>query len=1208
MTKQCIKASSGILFLGFLLLIFFVIPLFSRAETTSAYNSSGIQCDIEGSAGGETRDCMGVFSGINTNLFQLWRASFDRANVTGRSSVSLYRLVICISNFSGSMSGACRTIYDTQPPENNTIVLGGDSISLPDHGFDGNFFNVRVTVKDTHSYTYGFTTEGRRATIGSFSGPGSANINTNFNINWSTDEAVDVRLWAELPDEYLPDQGVGGNGPRTFNSSLPGIASFTLCAIGPGGNGAVHFCTDGYGNPPAGTPGDVSVNIIGSAGSPGPFNFTSLTCSGGAVPGITLRWDASSNASSYDINRVPGGFRGTVYNNEPILDSWQLVSGGTYTYTITAKNSYGSMPSSPGERTITVSPANCGGPPPPPPPPGNFNLTVNVSGSGTVTSSPAGISCPGDCSQSYTNGTNVTLSQSAAGGWTFSGWSGDGDCSDGQVTMNANKSCTATFTNAALTDNAEFITQTINGQTRNKDNKASIYLQSNTQYSVTVDMRNTGTSTWSYNGPYYRLEPVVGPTNWNVTSSVDGVIKYGEAGISPGAASIYPVNSGNNPSSYRFNFNITTPATSGRYDFQMRMRKGNTGIWFDELTTSIPIYVTSCGDPVCVSKPAGNCSNVPYNVGIDWAVSPETAYDYFVDISKDSGFNWTWNKQISSAQRSTNAPAGFSCDPVNFCDPVKIPVGEPAVPVLNPGVNYYTRVFYRLGNPQHVPNDSPGVQFNVPFCTSVNVTAVTPINIGQFSTVTAVVNGGSGPVTYEFDCDYDKDGNTAGWEISNSGSIGSSTYSCGPYNNPGNYYPNVRATRNSVSTTDSTPPTVTVNLLPLAINITNLNPSSRVCSSGGTIVTAQVTSGGGGGELLDYMLDCDYDLDNNVDVNNGELLNTTATTWSPTCSNYVTPSNDYRPNVKVTRKSDLTTAYDSTALTFTLSQCQPTVSNVRINTTTQEYCTVGIHGTVEWTYQDSGGYDQAQYQVLIDDTALNPNTSFASMNPEWESGTNIQIVPSGGRGSKTINTPCNSANPNTSPQVSCQLTWNPTGLTSYKVWVRAKSSYLSGNWSDWVVMGDNNYPSHPRGGYYRNKDTSGNWVCNSGGQNTCNDTFFKTSARAFPQVNFLYLPPKPAVGTDVIFRDGTDYKVGGDAQQNWRWTFSDGSPATSNNQNPTVQFSTIGVKDIELKVKNITTKAYYNSGAYDDLTTCKIIKQVDAVIKTIPSWREVIPR
>ena len=74
-------------------------------------------------------------------------------------------------------------------------------------------------------------------------------------------------------------------------------------------------------------------------------------------------------------------------------------------------------------------------------------LTVkkNGSGAGTVTSKPAGISCGGDCSENYNTGTRVTLTPTPDTGSTFDGWGGDADCSNGKVTMDASKTCKATF-------------------------------------------------------------------------------------------------------------------------------------------------------------------------------------------------------------------------------------------------------------------------------------------------------------------------------------------------------------------------------------------------------------------------------------------------------------------------------------------------------------------------------------------------------------------------------------------------------------------------------------------------------------------------------------------------------------------------------------------------------------------------------------------
>jgi hypothetical protein len=77
---------------------------------------------------------------------------------------------------------------------------------------------------------------------------------------------------------------------------------------------------------------------------------------------------------------------------------------------------------------------------------GPLTLTITKGGTGTVTSSPDGsINCGTTCQAQYGLGTIVTLSATAGSGSYFSGWSGDTDCSDGVVTMNVNKTCTANF-------------------------------------------------------------------------------------------------------------------------------------------------------------------------------------------------------------------------------------------------------------------------------------------------------------------------------------------------------------------------------------------------------------------------------------------------------------------------------------------------------------------------------------------------------------------------------------------------------------------------------------------------------------------------------------------------------------------------------------------------------------------------------------------
>src|SRR3984957_9289149 len=79
----------------------------------------------------------------------------------------------------------------------------------------------------------------------------------------------------------------------------------------------------------------------------------------------------------------------------------------------------------------------------------NFTLTVTEAGSGTgtVSSSPAGISCQPTCSASFASGQVVALTASPSDGSTFAGWAGAGCSGNGgcSVTMSATEAVTATF-------------------------------------------------------------------------------------------------------------------------------------------------------------------------------------------------------------------------------------------------------------------------------------------------------------------------------------------------------------------------------------------------------------------------------------------------------------------------------------------------------------------------------------------------------------------------------------------------------------------------------------------------------------------------------------------------------------------------------------------------------------------------------------------
>lgn len=74
------------------------------------------------------------------------------------------------------------------------------------------------------------------------------------------------------------------------------------------------------------------------------------------------------------------------------------------------------------------------------------SLTVTRTGSGSVASSPAGISCGSTCSATFASGTSVSISATPATGWVFTGWSGGGCSGTG--------TCVVMLTSATMVNGA----------------------------------------------------------------------------------------------------------------------------------------------------------------------------------------------------------------------------------------------------------------------------------------------------------------------------------------------------------------------------------------------------------------------------------------------------------------------------------------------------------------------------------------------------------------------------------------------------------------------------------------------------------------------------------------------------------------------------------------------------------------------------------
>jgi len=190
--------------------------------------------------------------------------------------------------------------------------------------------------------------------------------------------------------------------------------------VGPGG-------TDGYTitihNPNA---SPVVVNSITDT-LPAGFAYaanstTGATTANPAISGQTLTWN--------------GTFSGPA-GGDLTLHFTVTASGTPGTYFNNAGGDAGTVAVAPSGETAPITVQGV-----------THTLTVTKAGagSGTVTSSPVGISCGATCSAQFVHGTVVTLTATAATGSSFSGWggacSGTGTCT---VSMDQDRAVTATF-------------------------------------------------------------------------------------------------------------------------------------------------------------------------------------------------------------------------------------------------------------------------------------------------------------------------------------------------------------------------------------------------------------------------------------------------------------------------------------------------------------------------------------------------------------------------------------------------------------------------------------------------------------------------------------------------------------------------------------------------------------------------------------------
>ncbi len=108
-----------------------------------------------------------------------------------------------------------------------------------------------------------------------------------------------------------------------------------------------------------------------------------------------------------------------------------------------------------------------------------------------------------------------------------------------------------------------------------------------------------------------------------------------------------------------------------------------------------------------------------------------------------------------------------------------------------------------------------------------------------------------------------------------------------------------------------------------------------------------------------------------------------------------------------------------------------------------------------------------------------------------------------------------------------------------------------------------------------------------------NGSSFTTATHQYPTSNFSWSPTNPGELQATQFTD-TSQAYGGATKSAWSWAFQQGSPAISTQQNPSVQFTPVGIKQISLRITD------------SDGYSCQVLKSVNVQIP-FPDWQEISP-
>ena len=360
------------------------------------------------------------------------------ANGTTRTTAPSTAAELCQAGSPGSVSGSGPWTWSCTGTSCSANKTASCSPSCPNPAL----YCTTTPIYDTNCGTYCGNGTQNCSTPRLIVCPASTSLSPGGTIQ------LNARYWSGL--SFVPSCSTTGYSTVTSAASMTwsrfsGLA--TTAVVGNGdANGAKGLVTAGSPSTYSsitvradysGSVGTATVGVNAAASPTVNVSVQAIPASGSAPLTSTIRATVSGTATG-NINYTFNCGNGTTQSflGESVITkdyNCTYSTAGSYVPTVSVVRQ-GILAN--GSTSVTVSA------------PSGQLLTVSKSGTGTgtITSVPAGISYPGDSSESYATGTAVVLTASPTAGSTFVSWGGDcsgsGTCS---VSMTSPKNVTATF-------------------------------------------------------------------------------------------------------------------------------------------------------------------------------------------------------------------------------------------------------------------------------------------------------------------------------------------------------------------------------------------------------------------------------------------------------------------------------------------------------------------------------------------------------------------------------------------------------------------------------------------------------------------------------------------------------------------------------------------------------------------------------------------